>query len=80
MRLLKLVFFLSVFSLSLRAQDKSLITGGFFRTGLFLSTGVYEHDVNALSGDASFTLTASDDISYKGFTDVRIRADRKSVV
>jgi hypothetical protein len=77
MRLLKLVFFFSVISVSLRAQDKSLITGGFFRAGLFLSTGVYEHDVNALSGDASFTLTASDDISYKGFADVRIRAGQQ---
>ncbi|MRR21466.1 hypothetical protein EG830_00605 [bacterium] len=59
--------------LSLFPQEKTFTPGGFVRGGLYLSTGDYEHDVNAVFGDAALTLTATDNLSFKGFADVRIR-------
>ncbi len=61
----------------LRAQEKMFTPGGFIRGGLFISTGDYIHDVNALFGDAAFTLTASDDNSYRGFADLRFRTGQQ---
>jgi hypothetical protein len=51
--------------------------GGFIRGGIFKSTGDYIHDVNALFGDAALTLTASDDNSYRGFGDLRLRTGQQ---
>jgi len=68
-----LFLILFLIPLSLLAQEKTLTPGGFVRGGLFLSTGDYEHDVNAAFGDAALTLTATDNLSFKGFADVRVR-------
>lgn len=64
---------LLTFSLSLSAQEKNFATGGFVRGGAYLSTGDYRHDVNAAFGDAALTLTATDNLSFKGFGDLRLR-------
>ncbi len=61
----------------LQAQDKMFTPGGFIRGGLFISTGDYSHDVNAIFADAAFSLTASDDNSYKGFADLRFRTGQQ---
>ena len=59
--------------LSLFSQEKNVTAGGFIRGGVFLSAGDYENDVNAAFGDAALTLTATDNFSFKGFTDIRVR-------
>ena len=59
------------------AQQKSFTPGGFVRGGLYLSTGDYEHDINTVFADAALTLTATDNLSYKGFADLRVRAGRQ---
>jgi hypothetical protein len=60
-------------SLSLSAQEKTFSTGGFIRGGAWFSTGDYNNDVNAALGDVSLTLTATDNLCYKGFADLRVR-------
>ena len=57
----------------LSAQEKSFTAGGFVRGGAYFSTGHYQHDINAAFGDAALNLTATDNISFKGFGDLRIR-------
>ncbi len=59
--------------LSLSSQEKSFTPGGFIRGGAYFSTGDYKHDVNAAFGDAALTLTATDNFSFRGFADLRIR-------
>ncbi len=59
--------------LSLFSQEKSFTPGGFIRGGAYFSTGDYPHDVNAAFGDAAFTLTATDNLSFKGYADLRVR-------
>jgi len=61
----------------LQAQERKFTPGGFIRGGLYLSTGDYIHDVNALFGDAALTLTASDDNSFRGFGDLRLRTGQQ---
>ena len=68
-----LLFVLFFIPLSLFPQEKTFTPGGFIRGGVYLSTGDYEHDVNAAFGDAALTLTATDNLSFKGFADVRVR-------
>lgn len=58
---------------TMAAQEKSLIPGGFIRGGAYFSTGDYAHDVTAAFGDAAFTLTATDNMNFKGFGDIRFR-------
>ena len=59
--------------LSISAQEKSFTPGGFVRGGVYLSSGDYSHDVNAAFGDAALTLTAADNLSFKGYADLRVR-------
>jgi hypothetical protein len=68
-----LLFLVFLIPLSLYPQEKTFTPGGFIRGGVYLSAGDYEHDVNAAFGDASLTLTATDNLSFKGFADVRVR-------
>jgi len=63
--------------LSLYPQEKTFTPGGFVRGGVYLSTGDYEHDVNAAFGDAALTFTAADNLSFKGFADLRVRAGQQ---
>lgn len=64
-------------SLSLSGQQKSFTTGGFVRGGAYFSTGDYKHDINAAFGDAALTLTATDNLNFKGFTDLRLRTGQQ---
>jgi hypothetical protein len=73
MRRSGLLFFLFLFPLALYPQEKTFTPGGFIRGGVYLSTGDYEHDVNAAFGDAALTFTATDNLSFKGFADMRVR-------
>ncbi|HZM13272.1 MAG TPA: hypothetical protein VFB86_03780, partial [Bacteroidales bacterium] len=73
MRRSGLLFLLFVIPLSLYPQEKTFTPGGFVRGGVYFSTGDYEHDVNAAFGDAGLTLTATDNLSFKGFADLRVR-------
>jgi hypothetical protein len=59
--------------LYLFSQSQLFTPGGFIRGGVYFSTGDYEHNVNAAFGDAALTLTASDNLSFKGFADLRVR-------
>jgi hypothetical protein len=59
--------------LSISAQEKSFTPGGFIRGGAYLSSGDYSHDVSAAFGDAALTLTAADNLSFKGYADLRVR-------
>lgn len=69
-----LIFIFSLLlHLSLYSQEKSFTPGGFVRGGAYFSTGEYPHDVNAAFGDAALTLTATDNLSFKGFADLRVR-------
>lgn len=72
-----LLFLLILPAFVLQAQEKVFTPGGFIRGGLYVSTGDYAHDVNALFGDAAFTLTASDGNSYRGFADLRFRTGQQ---
>jgi len=69
--ILSLLFILLAGTLS--SQDKTFTPGGFIRGGAWFSTGDYGNDVNAALGDVSLTLTATDNLSYKGFADLRVR-------
>jgi hypothetical protein len=68
-----LLIILLLIPLSLLSQEKTFTPGGFVRGGVYFSTGDYEHDVNAAFGDAALTLTATDNLSFKGFADLRVR-------
>lgn len=68
-----IILTLTIFSLSLYGQEKNITTGGFIRGGVYLSTGDYLHDINAAFGDAGLNLTATDNLSFKGFGDLRLR-------
>jgi len=70
----QVIFFVSlILPLSLFPQEKSFTPGGFVRGGAYFSTGDYPHDVNAAFGDAVLTLTATDNLSFKGYSDIRFR-------
>jgi hypothetical protein len=66
-------FILMIICFPLSSQEKSFTTGGFVRGGAYFSTGDYQHDINAAFGDAALTLTATDNLSFKGFGDLRVR-------
>jgi hypothetical protein len=68
---------LAVLSVSLSGQENSFTAGGFVRGGTYLSTGDYRHDVNAAFGDLGFTMTATDNLNFKGFGDLRIRTGQQ---
>ena len=59
------------------AQEKSFSVGGFVRGGLYFSTGDYRQDINAAFGDAALTMTATDNLSFKGFGDLRLRSGQQ---
>ena len=69
----QLLIILFLFPISLLSQDKIFTPGGFIRGGIYFSTGNYANDVNAAFGDAALTLTAADNLSFKGFADLRLR-------
>ncbi len=58
---------------TLWSQEKKVTAGGFIRSGVYLSTDDYEHNINTVFGDAALNLTATDNVSFKGFTDLRAR-------
>ncbi|MCU0379411.1 MAG: hypothetical protein MUC78_14260, partial [Bacteroidales bacterium] len=58
---------------ALYSQGTLFTPGGFVRGGSYFSTGDYEHNINAAYADATLTLTATDNISFKGFADLRVR-------
>ena len=58
---------------SLSAQEKSFTAGGFVRGGGYFSTGDYQHDINAAFGDVALNLNATDNLSFRGFGDLRVR-------
>jgi hypothetical protein len=66
-----------LFPLILHSQDKIFTTGGFIRGGVYFSTGDYEHDINAAFADASLTLNATDNNSFRGFADIRMRTGQQ---
>ncbi|MDX9904570.1 MAG: hypothetical protein RB288_10910 [Bacteroidales bacterium] len=66
-----------ILPVAMTAQEKKFTAGGFMRGGLYLSTGDYEHDINAAFADAAVTLTATDNLNYKGFADLRVRMGRQ---
>jgi hypothetical protein len=76
-RRFSIVFLSLLVPLIMTAQEKTFTPGGFIRGGLYLSTGDYEHDINAAFADAALTLTAADNLSYKGFADLRVRMGRQ---
>lgn len=76
-RSFSIVFLFLLVPLIMTAQEKTFTPGGFVRGGLYLSTGDYEHDINAAFADATLTLTAADNMSYKGFADLRVRMGRQ---
>jgi hypothetical protein len=74
MNIKRLILALVVLSpLALHAQDKIFTPGGFIRGGVYFSTGNYDQDINAAFGDAALNLTATDNLSFKGFADLRVR-------
>lgn len=66
-------FLLIILCFPLSAQENSFTAGGFVRGGSYFSTGDYQHDINAAFGDAALNLTSTDNLSFKGFGDLRIR-------
>ncbi len=68
---------MAVLSLSLAGQEKSFTAGGFVRGGAYFSTGDYKHDINAAFGDMALTMTATDNLNFKGFGDLRIRTGQQ---
>jgi len=77
MRRSGLLFVLFLIQLSLYAQEKTFTTGGFVRGGIYFSTGDYDHDINAAYGDAALTFTTTDNLSFKGFADLRVRTGQQ---
>ncbi len=72
-----LIITLAILSLSLAGQEKSFTAGGFVRGGAYFSTGDYKHDINAAFGDMALTMTATDNLNFKGFGDLRIRTGQQ---
>jgi len=58
-------------------QEKYFSTGGYTRSGLFLSTGNYENTINAVFADAAIKLDAGNNTSFKGFADIRLRTGQQ---
>lgn len=72
-----LILLFAVVPLLLSGQEKSFTAGGFVRGGIYFSTGDYQHDVNAAFADAALTLSATDNISFRGFGDLRVRTGQQ---
>ena len=72
-----LIITLAILSISLSGQEKSFTAGGFVRGGAYFSTGDYRHDINAAFGDMALTMTATDNLNFKGFGDLRIRTGQQ---
>lgn len=71
------LFLFACLSGFMSAQEKNFSVGGFVRGGTYFSTGDYKHDINAAFGDASLTLTATDNLSFRGFGDLRARTGQQ---
>ena len=76
-RVYSLILILAVISFSLSAQEKSFTIGGFIRGGAYFSTGDYQHDVSAAFADAAITLSATDNMNFRGFGDLRVRTGQQ---
>lgn len=74
MKRLPIISVFLALSLLAHSQEKSITPGGFVRTGAYLSTDDYRHKINAAFADAAFKLTATDNLSFRGFADVRFRS------
>lgn len=74
-----MVIFLIIIMIPVRVipQESKFTPGGFVRGGVYYSTGGYEHDINAAFADLSLTATLTDNVSYKGFADLRFRTGRQ---
>jgi hypothetical protein len=70
--LLILLIFL-LFVIPVNSQENEITHGGFIRSGAFLSTGDYENNLCALFADADLNLTVTNNLSFKGFADIRLR-------
>ena len=77
MKILSIAILLALIPATLSSQEKIFTPGGFIRGGVFLSTGDYKHDVNALFGDAALNITLGNNLNFKGFTDLRIRTGQQ---
>jgi hypothetical protein len=77
MKILRIAAILMLIPVTLSSQEKIITPGGFIRGGIFLSTGDYKHDVNALFGDASLNITLDNSFNFKGFADLRIRTGQQ---
>ena len=71
-RIILSIFFI-VIAGSVNSQEKTFTPGGFVRGGIYYSTGDYNHDINAAFGDAAIVLDATDNLSFRGFADLRVR-------
>ena len=58
-------------------QEKYFSPGGYIRSGLFLSTGNYEKNINAVFADVAIKLDAGNNTSFKGFADIRLRTGQQ---
>jgi len=72
-----IVLLFACLSFYMAAQEKNFTIGGFVRGGVYFSTGDYQHDINAAFGDAAITLDATDNLSFRGFGDLRIRTGQQ---
>lgn len=72
-----MILLFGLISFTLSGQEKNFTAGGFVRGGVYLSTGDYQHDVNAAFGDAAFTLSATDNLNFMGFGDLRVRTGQQ---
>jgi len=68
-----LILIIGAISPGLFSQQNTFAPGGFIRSGLYYSTGGYDHDINAIFGDAALTIDISDNINFRGFADLRVR-------
>ncbi len=66
---------LLLFTLPLSSQSVSF--GGFIRSGLYLSAGDYDQDINSLFADISLITDVSDNKVYRGFADIRARTGQQ---
>ena len=78
MKILKNLIIIIAFLPSVaHSQEKILTPGGFVRGGIFLSTGDYKHNINALFGDASLNITLENKLNIKGYADLRARTGQQ---
>ena len=72
-----LIIIILLLPFSLWSQEKTISTGGFVRGSIYLSTDDYRYNINSVAGDASFNLSATDNLHFKGFADFRFRTGQQ---